>query len=76
LPAAIVYLAGNAVGSAAPIPGGLGAVEAVLSAGLTAMGVPAHQAIPAVLVFRTATFWLPIPAGWVAYVALRRSGTL
>ena len=76
LPAAIVYLAGNAVGSAAPIPGGLGAVEAVLSAGLTAIGVPAHQAIPAVLVFRTATFWLPIPAGWIAYLTLRRSGTL
>jgi uncharacterized protein (TIRG00374 family) len=76
LPAAIVYLAGNAVGSAAPIPGGLGAVEAVLSAGLTAIGVPAHQAIPAVLVFRTATFWLPIPAGWIAYATLRKSGTL
>ncbi len=76
LPAAIVYLAGNAVGSAAPTPGGLGAVEAVLSAGLTAIGVPAHQAIPAVLVFRIATFWLPIPAGWISYLALTRSGTL
>jgi uncharacterized protein (TIRG00374 family) len=76
LPAAIVYLAGNAVGSAAPTPGGLGAVEAVLSAGLTAIGVPAHQAIPAVLIFRVATFWLPIPAGWISYVALHRSGTL
>jgi uncharacterized membrane protein YbhN (UPF0104 family) len=76
LAAAIVYLAGNAIGSAAPTPGGLGAVEAVLSAGLTAIGVPAHEAIPGVLVFRTATFWLPIPAGWIAYVSLTRSGTL
>ena len=76
LPAAIVYLAGNTVGSAAPTPGGLGAVEAVLSAGLTAIGVPAHQAIPAVLIFRVATFWLPIPAGWISYLALTRSGTL
>jgi uncharacterized protein (TIRG00374 family) len=76
LAAAIVYLAGNAVGSAAPIPGGLGAVEAVLSAGLTAIGVPAHEAIPGVLLFRTATFWLPIPAGWIAYLTLTRSGTL
>jgi uncharacterized membrane protein YbhN (UPF0104 family) len=72
LPAAAVYLAGNAVGSAAPTPGGLGAVEAVLSAGLTAIGIPAHQAIPAVLVFRVATFWLPIPAGWVAFIGLER----
>jgi glycosyltransferase 2 family protein len=76
LPAAIVYLAGNTVGSFAPTPGGLGAVEAVLVAGLTAIGVPAHEAVPAVLIFRIATFWLPIPAGWLAYTVLRRRGTL
>lgn len=76
LPAAVVYLAGNAVGSAAPTPGGLGAVEAVLAAGLTAIGVPAHEAIPAVLIFRLATFWLPIPAGWVSYLLLQRRGIL
>jgi uncharacterized membrane protein YbhN (UPF0104 family) len=76
LPAAVVYLAGNAVGSAAPTPGGLGGVEAVLAAGLTAMGIPADQAIPAVLVFRLATFWLPIPAGWLSYLLLQRRGVL
>ena len=76
LPAAIVYLAGNTVGSFAPTPGGLGAVEAVLTAGLTAIGVPAHEAIPAVLIFRIATFWLPIPAGWLSYTVLQRHGTL
>jgi glycosyltransferase 2 family protein len=76
LPASVVYLAGNTVGSLAPTPGGLGAVEAVLVAGLTAMGIPAHEAIPAVLVFRLATFWLPIPVGWLSYLALQRSGTL
>jgi glycosyltransferase 2 family protein len=76
LPTAAVYLAGNAVGSAAPTPGGLGAIEAVLSAGLTAIGITAHQAIPAVLVFRLATFWLPIPAGWVSYVWLQRKAVL
>jgi uncharacterized membrane protein YbhN (UPF0104 family) len=76
LPAAIVYLAGNTVGSFAPTPGGLGAIEAVLTAGLTAIGVPAHEAIPAVLIFRIATFWLPIPAGWISYTVLQRHGTL
>jgi glycosyltransferase 2 family protein len=76
LPAAVVYLAGNAVGSAAPTPGGIGGVEAVLAAGLTAIGIPAHEAIPAVLLFRVATFWLPIPAGWVAYLLLRRRHVL
>jgi uncharacterized protein (TIRG00374 family) len=76
LPAAVVYLAGNTVGSAAPTPGGLGAVEAVLTAGLSAIGIPAHEAIPAVLIFRVATFWLPIPAGWISFLVLQRNGTL
>jgi glycosyltransferase 2 family protein len=76
LAAAVVYLAGNAVGAAAPTPGGIGGVEAVLSAGLTAIGIPAHEAIPAVLLFRMATFWLPIPAGWVCYTVLQRRGVL
>ena len=72
LPASVVYLAGNAVGMAAPTPGGLGGVEAVLAAGLTAMGIPAAQAISGVLVFRIATFWLPILAGWLSYLWLQR----
>jgi len=76
LAAAVVFLAGNAVGSATPTPGGLGGVEAVLAAGLTAIGIPAHEAIPAVLLFRMATFWLPIPAGWISYEVLQRRGVL
>jgi glycosyltransferase 2 family protein len=76
LAAAVVFLAGNTVGSATPTPGGLGGVEAVMAAGLTAIGIPAHQAIPAVLLFRMATFWLPIPVGWVSYVLLQRRGVL
>jgi uncharacterized membrane protein YbhN (UPF0104 family)/tRNA A-37 threonylcarbamoyl transferase component Bud32 len=76
LATAAIYLAGNTVGSIAPTPGGLGAVEAVMSAGLTAIGIPAHEAFPAVLIFRAATFWLPIPSGWLSYVMLSRSGTL
>jgi uncharacterized membrane protein YbhN (UPF0104 family) len=76
LAAAVVFLAGNTVGSATPTPGGLGGVEAVLAAGLTAIGIPAHQVIPAVLLFRMATFWLPIPFGWLSYVVLQRRGVL
>ena len=76
LAAAVVFLAGNTVGAATPTPGGLGGVEAVMAAGLTAIGIPAHQAIPAVLLFRMATFWLPIPAGWISYVILQRRGVL
>jgi uncharacterized membrane protein YbhN (UPF0104 family) len=29
-----------------------------------------------VLVFRVATFWLPIPAGWLCYLGLEHHGTL
>jgi uncharacterized protein (TIRG00374 family) len=76
LAAAVVFLAGNTVGSATPTPGGLGGVEAVMAAGLTAIGIPVHQAIPAVLLFRMATFWLPIPFGWLSYVVLQRRGVL
>ena len=76
LATAVVFLAGNAVGSATPTPGGLGGVEAVMAAGLTAIGIPAHQAIPAVLLFRMATFWLPIPVGWISYEVLQRRGVL
>ena len=74
--AAVVFLAGNTVGSATPAPGGLGGVEAVMAAGLTAIGIPPHQAIPAVLLFRMATFWLPIPFGWISYAVLQRRGVL
>ncbi|MGD0699561.1 MAG: lysylphosphatidylglycerol synthase transmembrane domain-containing protein [Trebonia sp.] len=76
LAAVVVFLAGNAVGSATPTPGGLGGVEAVMAAGLTAIGIPAHEAIPAVLLFRMATFWLPIPVGWVCFQVLQRRGVL
>ncbi len=58
----VVYLTGSALGSIIPTPGGLGAVEAALTAGLTAAGVPGGVAVSAVLLFRLITFWLPVPA--------------
>jgi uncharacterized membrane protein YbhN (UPF0104 family) len=74
--AAVVYLTGSALGSAVPTPGGLGAVEAALSAGLTAAGLPGATAVSAVLLFRTLTFWLPVPAGWAAFGYLQRKQAL
>lgn len=69
---AVVFLAGNALGSAAPTPGGVGAVELTLSAGLTAFGVPTSTAVPAVLLFRLMTLWLPFLPGWLAFTQLTR----
>jgi glycosyltransferase 2 family protein len=73
---AFVYLTGAAIGSIIPTPGGLGAVEAALTAGLTAIGVPGGVAVSSVLLFRLLTFWLPVPIGWVALNYLERQHDL
>jgi glycosyltransferase 2 family protein len=73
---ALIFLTGNTLGTAIPTPGGLGAVEAALVAGLGAAGVPASIAVPAVLLFRIVTFWLPLLPGWLAWTRLQRSGAL
>ena len=68
----LVYLGGAAIAAAAPTPGGLGAMEAALTAGLTAVGVPAASLPCAgVLTFRLATYWLPILPGWLSLRHLR-----
>jgi glycosyltransferase 2 family protein len=73
---AVVYLTGTAVGSAVPTPGGIGAVEAALAAGLTAAGLHGSVAFSSVLLFRVVTFWLPVPVGWVALNYLQRREAL
>ena len=73
---ALVYLAGSALASAAPTPGGLGATEAVFAAALITTGVPKSEAIPAVLLYRFATFWLPILPGWIAFMVMQRGDEL
>jgi glycosyltransferase 2 family protein len=73
---ALVYLVGSVVSSVAPTPGGIGAVEATLIAGLTSAGMASTTAVAAVIVFRLATFWIPLLPGWGALVVLERSGDL
>ncbi|HZP30329.1 MAG TPA: lysylphosphatidylglycerol synthase transmembrane domain-containing protein [Acidimicrobiia bacterium] len=53
-------------------PGGVGFVEAGLSATLVLAGIPAPAALLATLVFRLFSFWLPLPAGAAAAIAFRR----
>ena len=74
--AAFVYLAGATIGQAAPTPGGIGAVEAALVAGLTAAGIPSGTALSGVLLYRVVTFWLPVLPGWYAFVNLQRKNNL
>ncbi|ANS67790.1 integral membrane protein [Streptomyces lincolnensis] len=73
---AVVFLAGNALGSAAPTPGGVGAVEATLTVGLIAVGLEKEVAAPAVLLFRLLTLWIPVLPGWLAFNHLSRKGAL
>ena len=74
--AAFVYLAGSTIGQAAPTPGGIGAVEAALIAGLTASGIPSGTALSGVLLYRVATFWLPVLPGWYAFANLQSKNAL
>jgi glycosyltransferase 2 family protein len=67
-----VYLVGAAIATVAPTPGGLGALEAAVIAGLVGAGMSNATAVPAVFLFRLATYWLPILPGWFAFNYLRR----
>ncbi len=69
-----VYLAAAALAAAAPTPGGLGAIEAALVAGLTGVGMQPGPAVSAVLLYRLATYWLPVLPGWLCWRSLQHRG--
>ncbi|GMR02310.1 MAG: hypothetical protein BMS9Abin20_0640 [Acidimicrobiia bacterium] len=69
----LIAFAGSAVLGMIPItPGGLGFVEVGLAFMLVAAGVPGPDATLATLAYRVFQFWLPIPAGAVAYLVFKR----
>jgi undecaprenyl-diphosphatase len=70
------YLGAVALASAAPTPGGLGAIEAALVAALGSFGMGAGTAVSVVLTFRVVTFWLPVLPGWAAFAWMQRNGEL
>lgn len=53
-------------------PGGLGFVEAGLTATLALAGVSASHAVVATFAYRLLTYWLPLPLGLVGAVLHRR----
>jgi undecaprenyl-diphosphatase len=67
-----VYLGASIIAAASPTPGGLGAIEAALIAGLTGVGISAGAAVSAVLTYRLATYWLPVLPGWYSWRLLQR----
>ncbi len=69
------YAVAYSVGTLAPTPGGLGAVEGLLIAIYASFGVPSATAVAVVLTYRLINFWLPIPPGLVAYLVVRPGRT-
>jgi uncharacterized protein (TIRG00374 family) len=65
------YLIGQ-LGGLLPIPGGLGGVEGGLVGTLVVYGVPARDAVAAVLAYRVIQFWIPLLLSLPAFVSLQR----
>jgi uncharacterized protein (TIRG00374 family) len=68
----LAYAAAQLLALVPITPGGVGFVEAGLVGTLTLAGVPAQDALAATLLYRLVSYWLPLPAGAVAYLLFRR----
>jgi uncharacterized membrane protein YbhN (UPF0104 family) len=69
----VVYLVASTLSGLIPSPGGLGALDVTLTAGLVAGGASAGLAVGAVMAYRLITVWLPlIPGALVLGVLVRR----
>jgi uncharacterized protein (TIRG00374 family) len=67
----VSYGLANVLAAIPVTPGGLGVVEAVLTASLVGFGAPHGAAVLGVIGYRLVNFWLPIPLGAAAYLSLR-----
>jgi uncharacterized protein (TIRG00374 family) len=68
----LAYGVGAVLGMVPITPGGLGFVEAGLTATLALAGIAGEQALLATLVYRIASYWLPLVAGLVAWLLFRQ----
>lgn len=72
----ITYLISTTLGSLVPSPGGIGPVEAALTAGLQVAGIPAAVALSTAVVFRLVSFYGRLPIGWIALRHCEKKGLL
>lgn len=70
--AIIIYAGAIFAKTVVPTPGGLGSQEIAMAAGLAGFGVNYEAAVAITVLYRLATFWLPIPLSVAAYHWLRR----
>ena len=68
----LAYVAAELLALIPFTPGGLGFVEVGLAGMLVLAGVPGGEALTATLLYRIVFFWLPLPAGGVAYALFKR----
>ncbi|HWD08203.1 MAG TPA: lysylphosphatidylglycerol synthase transmembrane domain-containing protein [Actinomycetota bacterium] len=69
----LAYGAGITADSLGLTPGGIGVVEAALTAALVACGLRASTAVTAVLVYRLISLWMLLAGGWVVMMFLSRA---
>lgn len=63
----IVYVTSIIAKGVSPTPGGLGALEVAMAAALQGFGIAGATTYAAVVLYRIATYWLPLPIGIIAY---------
>jgi len=68
----LAYCAAQLLAQVPITPGGIGVVEAGMTATLALAGIAAAPAAAAVLAYRLASYWLQLPAGLVAWILFRR----
>ena len=68
----VAYGLANVMAAIPISPGGLGIIEAILIPTLVGFGSSRAQASIGVVVYRLVNFWMPIPAGALAYVVVDR----
>jgi uncharacterized protein (TIRG00374 family) len=68
----VAFAVSGVIGLVPLTPGGLGIIEASMSALLVLAGVSVGHALLATLTYRLAQYWLPLLAGPIAYAAFRR----
>lgn len=67
----LAYVVAQALAFVPITPGGLGFVDAGLTALLVVIGIPADTALIGTLLYRLFSFWLPIPVGVLAWAGWR-----
>jgi hypothetical protein len=68
----LAYAVTQVVTSVPLLPGSIGVAEGSMTAALVSSGAHPDAAVAGVLAYRLVSFWLVLPAGWLAWTSLKR----